>query len=250
MTPTSRNTTRRPARLPGFAKPRVRLACTALLCLAMLAETSCSIFEPEKRIPLTQDLRIYASQARARVSRLSPRQRAVVEPALRAHEHAIARYDRLMAQGQSRRRLQAPLIATGAFIVADDVTGFGVADDVVLPFLALAAVAAALATDAPASGKALQDAYQSVRDTAEQVSKALESSPVDDSSSTEASKGTRQTCIDLYVDCQENGHRSFHRSGCQRCMDLCMGNEYNWPTDDDCDYLKPRYRPLRQRIKW
>jgi len=112
---------------------------------------------------------------------------------------------------------------------------------VVLPFLALAAVAAALATDAPASGKALQDAYQSVRDTAEQVSKALESSPVDEDSSTGTRPGTRGYCIKRYVDCQENGHRAFHRSGCQRCMDLCRGAGYHWPRTLDCNYRRRRY---------
>lgn len=37
-------------------------------------------------------------------------------------------------------QLQASLVAVGAFVLADDITGFGVADDVVLPYLALAAL--------------------------------------------------------------------------------------------------------------
>ena len=76
---------------------------------------------------------------------------------------------------------------------------------------------------------------------------------MDTSSSTdgEAEAGTRQICIDGYVDCQQNGQRSFPRSRCQACMDLCMGGNYTWPVTDDCNYRKMRnLRPLPPKVRW
>ena len=233
-----------------------RIDRVAIMIIAALGQSSCGLLngDDDGRIPLDQDLRVYARSARAHLVHLTPGQRAVLEPRLRAHEQAIARYDRLMARGQTRRAVQAPLMATGAFLVADDVTGFGVANDVAIPFVALGVVAATLATSAPASDRVLRDAYRDVVDTAQAVSDSLASVGVDDPASSEseaaAQPGTREWCIERYTECQETAPRGFSLRNCEPCMRKCMAQGNEWPETTECDYKRRQSIPRpRWRIK-
>lgn len=139
-----------------------------------------------------------------------------------------------MARGQTRRAMQGPLYGAGAYVIANDMTGVGVADDVAIPFLALGAVAVVLATTAPASSRALQRALDDVKGSATTVSEVF--SRVEDNDKPIAAPGSRQHCIDMYVDCKLNARRGFR--GCQACMDWCMGAPYRWPETKACDYTR------------
>ena len=59
--------------------------------------------------------------------------------------------------------------------------------------------------------------------------------------------GTREHCIELYVDCQQNAVRGFDVRGCQPCMDQCMGDEYRWPKGEGCNYRETRTRYWLER---
>lgn len=212
---------------------------TLALFLAALALGSCSVMDPfddddSARVPVDPDLRLHVRNARTNLPLLSPEKRAVVEPLLVTHEQAIREYDRLMAMGQTRRAAYAPLLGAGAYVVGNDVTGVGVADDVALPFLAVGAVVVAAVTSAPASTKALQRALDKVRDSGQNLSRVY--SRVDESSEPIAAPGTREHCIDRYVDCQLNARRGYSRGGCQMCMDWCMGGGFIWPDKRVCRY--------------
>jgi hypothetical protein len=224
------------------------------------------------RVMLDRDLRDYAADARAKLHLLPSETRALVEPVLAAHEKAIARYDRLMNRGQTRQAVMTPLVGLGTFIVANDATGAGVADDVALPFLALGALAVALATSSPANKGALADAYADVMNTASDVTNVFRQNGIEDmmnsasstldehasqsksesKSEVQSEPGTRQYCIDEYVNCKQDAVRGYSRGACQVCMDKCLVNEYEWPEDAQCDYMgtrKHRYpkRPFRKK---
>ena len=173
------------------------------------------------------------------------------------HDRDVANYDRLMAQGQTRRAIMTPLVGAGAFVFANDSTGVGVADDVLLPFLALGAVASVLATQPPASGRALSSAYTEVQDTAKAVSDTIrdiqnhgvsQAQGIDRAQNqSSALPRTRQYCINLYVDCKDNAARGFDARRCQACMDRCTGNKNQWPKDDGCNYRRTSTRNWLKR---
>lgn len=195
--------------------------------------------EQSDPIPLGEDLRTYARDARANMSRLPASYQAAVAPMLGEHERALARFDRVMAQGQTRRALQAPLLVTSASLLFDDATGVGVANDIALPFLALGFVAAAIATTPPASRKTKRQAYADVVDSAQSVSNVMEATTRFMTSQQVTSvPGERQFCIDMYVACQLEGRRSFPRSRCQPCMDQCTGQGFKWPKANGCKFWK------------
>lgn len=224
--------------------------------------TGLELNDEPNRVELTDDLRDYARQARANLARMTAEQRADIEPLLADHESAVARFDRLMAMGQTRRAVLSPLVGMGAYMVLNDSTGVGVADDVLLPFIALGLVAGKMATSPPASGGALLRAYDQVRSTAEAVSQKIEEIQnygvaeaqgteaqgiTEARSESQAMPGTREHCIAMYVDCKQNASRGFDLRRCQPCMDLCLGSDdFTWPRTAGCKYLKTSRRPRRK----
>ncbi len=81
----------------------------------------------------------------------------------KAAEEALKQYGRVAARGQKRADAKAPLYAAGGAIVADDVTGAGVGDDVLLPLVAVGLLVAHLSTPPPASRKEVFDAWDNVQ---------------------------------------------------------------------------------------
>ena len=221
----------------------------ALLLAALVLAAGCGAMEVHDRpVPLDRDLREYAREARANLALLPEEQRRVVAPVLARHERAIARYDELLAQGDTRRTVQAPMVVAGAYFVGNDATGVGVADDVLLPFVALGVLATHLATDPPASSQALREGYQAVMLSAQvvrDVMERLQALGVTAAMSI-AEVGTRQHCIDRYVDCQQNARKGFNRDLCQGCMDKCIvSDRFEWPQGGQCEY-RQRGRPKRR----
>ena len=223
--------------------PALALALSALLgCGASVVENQRVTY-----IDLPGDLRGYARDARATLPDLDDRRRVLLEPALDHLDAAIAAFDDLSSQGGTRERLRTPVIGVAVGLTADDLTGYGLANDVVLPFLAVGVLAITLSTDAPASENTLHIAREQVLTAARRVKEAMESTrttgvgtSVGLQSAATAAPGTRQGCIDLYVDCQQNAPWPFDLRKCQPCMDKCLANGYRWPTDPGCHYRKER----------
>lgn len=95
---------------------------------------------------------------------LDEQERRSLDEALTQAEGALRRYEELARRGSARKEAMAPLLIAGGGILADDVTGVGVADDVLLPFIALGAVVAYIGTHASASDAELNNAWQAVLD--------------------------------------------------------------------------------------
>jgi hypothetical protein len=95
---------------------------------------------------------------------LDDSERRSLDEALTQAENALKRYEELARRGNARKEAMAPLLIAGGGILADDATGVGVADDVLLPFIALGAVVAYVSTQASASDAELNNAWKAVRD--------------------------------------------------------------------------------------
>lgn len=99
--------------------------------------------EPLAQEPTPQDLaacRVRIAEARqalGRLRRVSDEDRRELEARVRQAESALARYERLAAQGKPRRRAQGVLYTAGVAVLANDVSGVGVVDDALIPLLLL-----------------------------------------------------------------------------------------------------------------
>jgi len=105
---------------------------------------------------------------------MAPAAWSTLDTALREAELAFATYVDLALRDQDRERALAPLAAAGAVVVADDVTGVGVADDVLLPLLGLAAAVTLFRTNAAATPSELTNAWRRVGERIDAFRKALE----------------------------------------------------------------------------
>lgn len=103
--------------------------------------------------------RLDAMREQVRQNRqLEDEQRSLLEARLVQVDSALSRFERLAASGEERTRQMQPLMVAGTALVADDVSGVGAADDVLLPFVALATLIVHVRTRAPASDLELQAA--------------------------------------------------------------------------------------------
>lgn len=169
-------------------------------------------------------------------------QHALSNALLRARS-ALDSYDQLARQGSSRRQAHNALYVTGVALIADDASGVGIADNVLLPFVALGIVAVHLTQKAPAPPQELSQAWNEVIDSFAEVGQlagteirqALESVPPMDH------------CIEHYGLClttplgiRNSGGRWRH-SICQDCLDICHGSGH-WPArtghGKSCDWWR------------
>lgn len=158
--------------------------------------------------------------------------------AISATRAALSTYQLIRGRGATRGAIMAPLRLSAAGILADDVTVIGVGDNVLLIPIALAAITTYAITDARASASELGQAWNQVLNQSGELGKAVSAAMA------AAAVGTRQHCIDLYVDCQQTAVRGFPLERCFACMELCTGSgEYRWPDRDDCKYKKRRRKP-------
>jgi len=88
--------------------------------------------------------------------------RKVVHDAVEATRKALANYERLRDQGRYRVFIMAPITMSAGAIIADDATGIGISDDVLLIPLALAAIATYIVTDPTASHTEIGRAWNDV----------------------------------------------------------------------------------------
>lgn len=82
---------------------------------------------------------------------LSEQQERLLLTRLADAERAFEGYLRLVERGKERAEAKAPLYAAGGALLADDLSGAGAADDVLLPFVALALIVAHVKTLPPPS---------------------------------------------------------------------------------------------------
>lgn len=95
---------------------------------------------------------------------LDEQERRSLDEALTQAENALRHYEELARRGSARKEAMAPLLIAGGGLLADDATGVGVADDVLLPFIALGAVVAYVSTQASASDVEFNNAWTAVLD--------------------------------------------------------------------------------------
>lgn len=96
---------------------------------------------PRIEVPTVDDVaavRRHLDAARAALGRVTAERRALLAGKLAKAEAALSRFERLADANRSRRRGHRAIYAAGAMILADDLSGVGAADDVVLPSLAIA----------------------------------------------------------------------------------------------------------------
>lgn len=74
-------------------------------------------------------------------------------------DRAFEGYVRLAERGKAREEAKAPLYAAGGVLLADDVSGAGAADDVLLPFVAFALIVTHVKTLPPPSEQELAVAW-------------------------------------------------------------------------------------------
>lgn len=155
-----------PDRLTRMLRHSAILTC--LMVLLPIAARAQSVAQPAKH-PSSVLADIQGKLLLARRSLESPmgatldaEQRQRLFSALIDAEAAVTRYTQLSQQGDARQIAMAPLAVAGAGVVADDATGVGVGDDVLLPFIGIAMLAAYCKTASPASNKELAIAWQEV----------------------------------------------------------------------------------------
>lgn len=200
-------------------------------------------------VPTAADLaeirgRIQAAEAA--VSDLPPQDRAPMRQAISRAKSTLQDYERLAAKGATRQRRVGQIYVAGAVIVADDVSGLGAADDVLLPFLALGLLATHLITEAPAPPADLAQAWGDVIAGLDAVGKAAEGiragqrvSPMPPMDNCTAHL---QECLGTSLGDTHSGG-TWGRSICRDCFDVCRGARH-WPSatghGKDCQWWNYR----------
>lgn len=129
--------------------------------------------------PATKDvdaIHLRLVQARAKLLRpdfgLTPAEQDILLMKLAKAETALQNYERLSQRGRVRHAATAPLYVAGSGLVADDLTGVGTADDVLLPLIALGVLATSLLTQRPALPGELDIAWRDTLAALDAVSQA------------------------------------------------------------------------------
>ena len=166
--------------------------------------------------------------------------KARLRAAIEESRSALSRYHWMRAQGGTRAAVMGPLKLSAAAIVADDVTGVGVGNDIALVPLALAALAVYVVTDVGASADVLCESWNQLLNRLGALSSATASAAI-------AVKLTASDCQEILVECLENPwqpdwNRSYgNKQDCRACFSLCQDDE-NWP-DEKCPRIWQRHRP-------
>jgi hypothetical protein len=117
--------------------------------------------------------RISQLQREVRQNRdLDDEQRALLESKLAKVEQALAQVEAVTGQGTERRKRMDSLMTASTAVVANDITGVGAADNVLIPILGLAAIATWLQTSSPAPDADVDEAWNRLRDALDAAVKA------------------------------------------------------------------------------
>jgi hypothetical protein len=185
------------------------------------------------RSPTEEDvqwLRARTARARSAVWSLPKSKQGRVLALIERADRAINRFEYLARKGGCRRKGQGFFYVAGAAVVADDTTGIGAADDVLLPLFALGLVATKLTTEAPAPPAELEQSWIAVISSLEAVGKAAESvrasrrvspMPPDDDCVAHV-----RECMASPLSKKRGGKHG--RSVCVDCVEICR-RQGSWP---------------------
>lgn len=163
--------------------------------------------------------------------------------ALARAEVALALYEHLASQGAVRQRRIGQIYTAGGFVVANDATGVGAADDWLIPFLVLGLIANHLTTEAPAPPADLTQAWAEVIAGLDAVGKTAEAirtasqrvspmPPMDDCTA------HMSRCLGTPLG-EKNSGGKWGRSICSDCLEVCRGSGF-WPRTtrygSDCQW--------------
>lgn len=163
---------------------------------------------------------------------LSPATKQQLRAAVAGSRTALSRYNRLRQRGTTRATVMMPIQASAGAIVADDATGIGVADDILLIPLALAAIATHVLTDDTATSDEIGQAWNQTLDSIRNlgaVAAAAAAMTTDD---------IERRCMEKLHQCLENpwqpewNREVFgHRKECRGCYRLCKSQAGTWPEN-------------------
>lgn len=175
-------------------------------------------------------LRARLEAARAALPGAPAHRREELRRALERAEAALARYERLAAQGKRREHAQGVIYLAGATLVVNDATLAGVADDALLPFLLLGYVAVTLATPRPASSNVLAQAWSDATRAAADVGRIASA----EAALMMAEIPPRNDCDAHFSLClgtrlgKRNSGGTWGQSICYDCLNMCKGGS-SWP---------------------
>jgi hypothetical protein len=157
------------------------------------------------------------AEARSAIAKLAAlevpkKDRHKIDKRLKQAEEALTRYERLSERGKPRRRTQGVLFAAGAVFVADDASIVGAIDDVLLPILAVGALATLILTHGPPSVPELATAWQEVVVAMEAVGQ-------------EAERIKKEAAVPRVLPARSNCQKHLNR-----CLDTPLGTPHtgNW----------------------
>lgn len=182
-----------------------------------------------------QELRGRVQAARDALRHVPAERRPKLEAAVAQAEASLGRFESLSRKGARRKKATGFLYMAGAATIANDPSGVGLADNVLVPFIILGIIATHLATDAPAPPRELAQAWDDVIRSLEAVGAAA--------AATSAIHVDRSDCIENYVQCQESELarvKSGGRSQCQACLDIRKQDGW-WPDSVSGDSMECRW---------
>jgi hypothetical protein len=139
---------------------------TGLLCIGCTILLTVPAHAAGPTPEQVDEVQVRLAQARQALtspdSLLDEGQRQSLGDSLRKADAALEHYMQLSKQGEKRARVAAPLSLAGVALVADDASGIGAADDLLLPFIGLGLLATHLLTEAPAPRTEIDKAWQQV----------------------------------------------------------------------------------------
>lgn len=185
-------------------------------------------------------LRWHVERARRALPGLPALEREDMAQRIRRAEDALDRLDRALGTGSWCTKGKGYLFVAGAAVVADDATGVGAVDDIALPFLAVAALALHLMTEAPAPPAELQIAWGGVVGALDAIGRraeTLKSSPPIPLTNCVEHVGA---CLETPLGAKNSGG-SWGSSICHDCLRLCESRG-TWPfatgAGKDCSWWR------------
>jgi hypothetical protein len=183
-------------------------------------------------------------KARQAARSLTAEHRDTVLEKIKTAEGALKNYERLQLHAERRKKTRDLLWMAGGVTLADDASGAGVADDVLLPIIALAAVAHHLLTQPAVKDVELGAAWNELMQSLAAAGEAAR--VVAGSLSFAATRPGRKNCEENLKRCLEtrlgarNSGGKSGRSICADCFQACKGELKAWPDSTnygaDCQW--------------
>lgn len=161
-------------------------------------------------------------------SKLSKEHRQSLLAGLDATEKALEQYEKLRCQRARRQEVTRPLYVAGAAVLIDDVSGVGVLDDALVPFIGLGILGAYPVTRPPVSPADLNHSWMEVVTALEEVGHVAAGIAAGS-----RSIPSRKNCRQHLIQClrtslgRPGSGRSPNHSICADCFERCRSGE--WP---------------------